>query len=263
MPDSLDASVRDAVEKGDFALHFQPMFNGTGEDVTGLEAFLRWNVEGVGVQKAAAFLPDLERQPELMALVDQWVLETAVQQGREWLDRGYAFAKLFVNISTWTSADVLKRMVAEALEKGNFPAKLLVLECPWRLMAIGAEHVFSAMAGVKKLGCSFVLDGGPLDLECLGIMTGGPIKTLKICCQHLRELSAAEGPRSVSALIRAWERQGISVITMGVEDDEDSKLARSVGCRYVQGNGFKSPLSASDASSLLGLIKVAKTAFSF
>lgn len=263
MATNLDASVRDAVKKGSFALHYQPMFDGAGEDVTGLEAFLRWNIEGVGVQTAGSFLPDLERNPELMALVDQWVLDAAIQQGRKWLDRGYAFAKLFVNISTWTSSDGLRSMVVDALEKGGFPAKLLVLECPWRLMAIGGEHVFSAMVEVKRLGCSFVLDGGPLDLECLGIVTGSPIKTLKICCQHLRELSATEGPRSVSALIRAWEHRGISVVTMGIENDEDSALARSVGCRYVQGNGFKSPLSVDDTSSLLGLIKVTKGAFSF
>ena len=252
--------MRSGLTDGAFSAHFQPKFDPESEEIASLEAFLRWQHPSEGLRAAGWFMPSVERSEDLAQSVDAWMLNAVTRQGRAWLDDKLPFGVLSVNISAWGSGDQLVAMVKQALKSNRFPAKSLALECPWRMFAADAAALAPTMTRLRDLGCAVVLDGNPLDQECLEMIGKTPVKLSKVCIGYIEDFSRSHGEAALSALIKAWGRHGVQIVSVGVEQDEQAELSRRVGCRYTQGNRFKSPLPADEVTFLLTIIKKTKKA---
>ncbi|MFC1673851.1 EAL domain-containing protein [Pseudomonadota bacterium] len=261
-PATLPDAVRTGLQNGEFSAHYQPKFDPDSEEVVGLEALLRWHHPDAGFQEAGAFMAEIERSPELISAVDAWVLNATMTQGRKWIDDDLPFGVLNVNVSTWDTGAQLAEQVQTALKDTGFPAKQLALECPWRMLAANAESIAPAMRELRRLGCIIVLDGNPLDDTCLEQVRQTPVQMSKVCIKHIQEVHESDGPRALSSQIKSWRRRGVEIVSMGVEHEDQVALSHKAGCRFSQGNRFKSALPAKEISFLLNIIKQTKQALS-
>ena len=254
--------IRQALEQADFAIHYQPRFNPSTEEISGLEAFLRWHHPEQGLLDACHFIPQMEQEPALTGQVDRWVLHTTMSETRAFLDGGYALDEISVNLSSWQTGEQLTGMVRNALRNSGFPARRLSLECPWRMLIANRASIIRTLHDLKDLGCSLVVDGAPLDDECLAVMQGTPVKVVKICNDSLCNKVRDEGLASATALIKRFHERGIKVIAVGIEDEAQAEQSRRAGCRLAQGNRFRSPLPAATIAEVLDMIKQTRKAFS-
>ena len=193
---TLPELVLSGLEGGAFSAYFQPKFDPDSEEIVSLEALLRWRHPSAGFSEASWFMPAIERSENLVERVDAWVLSDTTRQGRTWLDNGLDFGFLNVNISAWHAGDRLIDMVRDALKSSGFPAKFLALECPWRMLASNGDAIAPTMRKLRKLGCSIVLDGNPLDQDCLNQVRQTPVQMSKVCIKFIQEFSLANGNRS-------------------------------------------------------------------
>lgn len=254
--------VRSGLKAGEFSVYYQPKFDPDSEDVVGLEAFLRWHHPGEGFQEAASFMPAIERSAELSHEVDEWVLGEVTRQGKQWLDEKLSFGSLYVNVSAWGAGQALVTTVDGVLKANHFPAQNLALECPWRMLTVDAASIGPTMRALRSLGCTLVLDGNPLDKECMKLAATTPVQQAKVCIKYINETSQHDGLKSLSGLVKNWKHAGIQIVAMGVENQLQVDLARQIGCRYSQGNRFKSPLPADEIHYLLRIIANTKKSLS-
>lgn len=261
-PNALEQQIRTGLVSGAFASYFQPKFDPDSEEIVGVEALLRWHHPDLGLKAAAYFMRTVELSPDLVEAVDAWVLRETTVQAQRWIQGGLPFGMLNVNISTWDHGDKLVGMVFAALQGSRFPPQHLALECPWRMLTAHAQTIVPTMRALKALGCVIVLDGNPLDEECLNVVKQTPIQVSKVCIGHIQEQVAAQGLRDVSAVIKKWHRAGVRIGVMGVEDKDQVDLIHKTGCQFSQGNRFKSALPADDMTSLLAMIEKTKRALS-
>lgn len=260
--ENLSKLVPAGLDEGAFFAYFQPKIDPDSDEIVSLEALLRWQHPTEGFCEAGWFMPTIERSDDLTKRVDAWVLQTTTQQGQAWLDEELSFGTLNINISAWTAGAELVDMVRDALSKSGFPAKYLALECPWRLLAAHGEAITPTLRALKALGCKIVLDGNPLDQDCLDQVHQTPVQMSKVCIKYIQEFSETHGNRALSSLIKSWHRRGVNIVSMGVEDKEQADLSHKIGIRESQGNRFKSPLPAEEITFLLSLIKKTKKALS-
>ena len=260
--DALSGLVRSGLDDGAFMTYFQPKFDPDSEEVVSLEAFLRWQHPEEGFREAGWFLPAVERSPELIKNVDSWVLNETMRLARLWQDGDLPFGLLNVNVSSWTVGAELVGMVETALKNSGFPAKSLALECPWRMLAADLDVIKPTMDALTRLGCTIVLDGNPLDQDCLDQVRKTPVKLSKVCIKHIQEYSEAHGTRALSSIIKNWQKRGVQIVSMGVESDEQLELSHKVGCKFSQGNRFKSALPSEEITVLLRMIERTKRALS-
>lgn len=260
--ESLSGLVTSGLRNSAFAAHYQPKFDPDSEDIVGVEALLRWQHPTEGLWEAGRFMPEVERSAELLATVDAWVLGETTRQGQAWFDEGLNFGVLNVNISSWLVGDELVEMVASALRESGFPASSLALECPWRMLAVNAGVIAPTMQKLSDLGCVIVLDGNPLDQTCLDVVQKTPVQWSKVCIKYVQEFVDTHGVGAMKRLVKSWQKRGVQVASMGVEREDQLALSHKIGCRFSQGNRFKSPLPMREITYLLKAIETTKKALS-
>jgi len=259
---TLDAQVRAGLQADEFSAHYQPKFDPESEDIVGAEALLRWDHPDEGMRVAGWFMPSIERNEALIECVDTWVLNATTRQGKAWLEAGHPVGDLYVNVSAWHAGPKLVEMVETALKESNFPAKSLSLECPWRMLAADADTIAPTMRALRALGCTIVLDGNPLDQACLDVVNQTPVQLSKVCIEHLQDYADSYNTPKLASLIKTWRKRGVQIIAIGVEGEEQLTLSHQAGCRYAQGNRFKSALPADEITFLLKVIEKTKQALS-
>lgn len=261
-PEVLRAQVETGLANGEFETHYQPKFDPDSEDIVGVEALLRWRHPDEGFCEAGRFLPVVEDDGALMAKLDGWVLRNTTCQAQAWRDLDDDFGFLNVNLSSWGRGEAVVAMVEDALNASGYPAASLALECPWRMFATDTDAIVSTMRALQGLGCHIVLDGGPLDEDSLQAVRQTPVQWAKVCIEYLQELAETENTAVLKRSIKQWHRRGIEVIAMGVESEQQLVLAHHAGCRYAQGQRFKSALPADEIGYLLKMVAQTKKALS-
>ena len=259
--DLSEATLSAALDAGEFVLYYQPDFDPRTEEVSSLEAFLRWNHSAQGLCDAARFIAGFERSKQLISRLDEWVLNAAMKQGRVFLDDAKVIQTVSVNLSNWLSGDELVASVQDALKVTGFPAKSLSLECPWRMFVAHSAEIVPVLRKLHVMGCTLVMDGSPLERDSINILKGVPVDTSKICYAALREKVEQEGISMASSLVKDLRRMKVKVVVVGVENEEHVELVHQAGCSLSQGNRFKSPLSPDHVLKLLSVIKKTKDAF--
>jgi len=259
----LAEQVRSGLKTGAFSAYFQPKFDADSEDVSGLEALLRWRYPGEGLLEAGRFMPSVERVADLVEHVDAWVLSDTTRQAQAWLEQGLSFGTLNVNISSWRNTDKLVAMVKKALHDSGFPAKSLALECPWRMLTVDIEAISKTMRAIRDLGCVVVLDGNPLDQECLDIVRKTPVQMSKVCIEHMQYIAENDGIGALSSRVKVWQKDKVKIVSVGVENEDQLALSHKAGCKMSQGSRFKSALPSAEITFLLTAIYKTKRALSF
>ncbi|MCA9553543.1 MAG: EAL domain-containing protein [Myxococcales bacterium] len=245
---SMEADLRQAVEREELTLFYQPIVSLETGAVTGFEALLRWPHPKRGLVMPADFIP-LAEETGLIRPIGRFALLQAAGQLARWRARAPGMEDLFitVNVSPAQFGHDLVADVRAALDASGLPARCLKLEITENLFVGESGTVKSEVDDISALGVAFSLDDFGTGYSSLSYLHRLPFRTLKIDRSFMRNLledAQSEAiVRSVLALSRAL---GLDTVAEGVETAEVAERLRHLGTRYLQGYYFGRPLAPAE-----------------
>jgi diguanylate cyclase (GGDEF)-like protein len=239
----LDMDLRGALERGEFALVFQPVFELSGGRVTGAEALLRWHHPVRGIVHPEVFVPLLEESGQIVQ-VGRWVLTEACRRAAHWRAQGHRI-DLAVNISVRqleTSefvADVRTALTESGIDPGS-----LILEITETAIMRDAEATAERLRTVKKLGVRIAIDDFGTGYSSLAYLSQFPIDSLKIDRSFIAAIGNSEGSALTRMLIELGKALGLETLAEGIEDESQYAQLQEANCDSGQGFLMAKPLDA-------------------
>jgi diguanylate cyclase (GGDEF)-like protein/PAS domain S-box-containing protein len=263
---SIEGSLRHALERNEFLLHYQPKVNLETLEITGVEALIRWQQPDRGLVPPSQFVSVAE-DCGLILSIGHWVLREACRQAREWQDKGLPFKRISVNVSAaeFREKNFVEGVQATLTETG-LEACYLDLELTERVLMHHVESTAVVLRQLKSIGIHLAIDDFGTGYSSLSYLRQFPIDVLKIDKSFVQQISGDSNDSAiVSAIIDMGKNLKQRVIAEGVETEEQLSFLRSRHCAEGQGYLFSPPLGAGDFSRLLqvgiteaGTLKVQK-----
>ncbi|MBK9574422.1 MAG: EAL domain-containing protein [Rhodoferax sp.] len=247
----MEARLRHAVQRDELLLHYQPLLNLRTNEVTDVEALIRWRANDGTLVSPLDFIP-LAEETGLIVPIGQWVLRTACQQTRQWLDQGLEL-RMAVNLSTRQFRDdKLVQTVRDALIETGLPARLLKLEITEGAVMDNAEQAVRILSELKALGLGISVDDFGTGYSSLAYLQRFPIDQLKIDRSFVKDITlGAESASIVHSIIGLARNLRLQTVGEGVETTQQRDFLRGAGCDLMQGFLFSRPLPAADFLALV------------
>lgn len=248
----LQRSLREALQKQTFALHYQPQW-AEGGTVVGVEALVRWRLEGHGMVSPVEFIPLAEKTGLILPL-GRWILHTACLQLATWAqDPVRRHLTMAVNVSAGQfQQDDFVQQVREVLAETRAPAGQLKVELTESLMLHQIEDVIARMKDLRSLGVRFSLDDFGTGFSSLAYLKRLPLQQLKIDQSFVRDILQDPNDAVIAQTVIALGRSlGLEVMAEGVETAEQRDALTAWGCRYYQGYLLSRPLPIAELEAFL------------
>jgi EAL domain-containing protein (putative c-di-GMP-specific phosphodiesterase class I) len=249
---SIEESLRRALERQEFALHYQPKINLKTGEITGAEALLRWTHPIRGPVSPAQFIPVAE-DCGLILPIGNWVLREACKQARAWVDSGLTVATMAVNISAMQFRDEnFLEGVFAILEDTGMDPRSLELELTESVLMKHAESTESILKTLRAKGVQFAVDDFGTGYSSLSYLRKFPIDALKIDQSFVRQITTAPGETNiVTAVISMGRSLKLRVVAEGVETQEELAFLQAHKCDEAQGYYFSPPVLPQQFAKLL------------
>lgn len=248
----LERALRQALEKGEFVLHYQPKVDVRSGLVCGAEALIRWQRPQGVLESPARFIPLAEATGMIVA-IGSWVVNEAARQLRQWQDAGLDVCRIALNVSAhqFRSGD-LKRTVAEALERHQLPADCLELELTESMLMDDPMQTLAVLRELKQLGVQLSLDDFGTGYSSFGYLSRFPIDALKIDQSFVCNITTERESALIAvAIIDLAHHMGLKVVAEGIETRDQLDYLSAHGCDEMQGYLFAKPLPADVFESLV------------
>lgn len=248
----MDRDLRNALDKGEFSLAYQPQINSKTGRVEAVEALIRWNHPERGPIPPSHFIPFAE-DTGLIIPIGEWVLRTACKQNKEWQDKGYSPVRISVNISPFQ----LRRwnfinLVQEILEEVELDPSYLELEITESNLMESMEENIKILARLNQMGVRIALDDFGTGYSSLNYLQRLPINNMKIDRAFVEDITNDRDKRYIAEVIIALaHRMNLMVTAEGVETEEQLRLLIDRNCDVIQGYLFSKPLPPNDIERLL------------
>ncbi len=239
---TLESRLRQALEKEEFVLHYQPKLELRTRQIVGVEALMRWQCPDLGLVPPAKFIRILE-DTGLILQVGAWVLSRAVRDYHRWVERGIAAPRVAVNVSPVQlhSRDFVEQ-VTSALGAGADSPEI-DLEITESLLMADVEENVRKLKLLRERGIAIAIDDFGTGYSSLSYLTKLPVHALKIDRSFISAMSDDPDTMSlVQTVISLAHSLNLRVIAEGVETEEQSKLLRLLRCDEVQGYLFGRPV---------------------
>ncbi len=239
--------LRQAIERGELVLHFQPQVQMTTQKVCGVEALVRWNHPVRGMVSPAEFIP-LAEESGLICQLGEWVLREACQQLGKWAALGLAPIRMSVNVSAlqFHQKDflpLLRRVFAETQVDPNS----IELELTEGVLIQNVEDSLRTLKAIRALGVSLAIDDFGTGFSSLNYLRLFPINRLKIDQSFIRDIEQTPANESITRTIIALaESLSLEIVAEGIETKAEQSILENLGCPEGQGYLFAKPLPASD-----------------
>ncbi|CAH0495834.1 bifunctional diguanylate cyclase/phosphodiesterase [Novosphingobium sp. CECT 9465] len=246
----LEFSMRHALERGEFALMYQPVVDAITEEVVSFEALLRWNSAEHGFVSPVKFIP-LAEDTRLIVPIGEWVLRTACLEAMNWPDN----VKIAVNVSGEQLLDpYFPETVVSALSYTGLPPHRLEIEVTESIFVRDGTTAQQTLENLMGIGCGVALDDFGTGYSSLGYLRRMRFSTIKVDRSFVQ--GAAKGNPESLAIVRAVVAMAdsleMSTTAEGVETEAELDMIRKLGCKKIQGYFFGRPMSAIDALGLFG-----------
>ncbi|RPF72668.1 putative bifunctional diguanylate cyclase/phosphodiesterase [Aurantiacibacter spongiae] len=245
----LELSLRNAIGNRELELNFQPVVNANSEDVVSFEALLRWNSSEHGFVSPAKFIP-LAEDTRLIVPIGEWVLHEACVEATRWPEH----IRVAVNVSGEQLLEPgFSGKIVKALAMSGLPAHRLEVEVTESVFLRDGRTANQTLNEIMALGCSVALDDFGTGYSSLGYLRNLRFSTIKVDRSFVQG-AAADNPESLAiirAVVAMAQSLEMSTTAEGVEDAEQAKLIRDLGCTKIQGYYFGRPMAAKEARSLL------------
>jgi diguanylate cyclase (GGDEF)-like protein/PAS domain S-box-containing protein len=244
---SLEGSLRRAVEREEFVLHFQPKADLRSGKINGVEALLRWHRPGHGLVPPDRFVSVLE-DTGLILPVGAWVIRAACQQLAAWDRLGLPPLRLAVNLSARQFRHLyLASMIEDSLRENAIDPQRLEIELTESLLMEDNEPTRAMLDSFRRLGVRLAIDDFGTGHSSLSYIQRFAIDTLKIDRSFVQSLPEnSEDAAICSAVIALGRNMKMCVVAEGVETPEQAHVLRELGCDEVQGYWISRAMPGAD-----------------
>ncbi|MFF8099023.1 putative bifunctional diguanylate cyclase/phosphodiesterase [Streptomyces sp. NPDC014986] len=260
---ALASTLRPAIDRGEFALEYQPLVGMDDDRVHGVEALVRWHHPRFGTLTPNRFIPLAEEDGSIVPL-GLWVLRTACRQARDWQVAHPHEPPIFVSVNVavrqvWDSDLVAD--VAETLAETGLPPRLLQLELTESAVMGSSGRPLEALKALSDMGVRIAIDDFGTGYSNLAYLSRLPVSVLKLDGSFVRgfqyeEHSAASANPAdeviVEAMVQLAHRLGLTVTAECVETSAQATRLRRIGCDTGQGWLYSRPVPPDRISELLG-----------
>ncbi len=248
---SQEKSLRKALERGEFVVHYQPQLSLDGERIVALEALVRWQHPRLGLVGPDQFIPSAEVSGLIVPLGD-WVLETALRQVRAWQDLMPGL-RLAVNLSARQFHQAaLETKVRDALRSSGVRAADLELEITESVAMSDAALSAQILRDLRRAGVRLAVDDFGTGYSSLGYLRRFPLDALKIDKSFVRELEVERDDATIVRTVIAMAHSlGLEVCAEGVETAAQLAFLRQERCDRVQGFFYARPMEPARLSAYL------------
>ncbi len=248
----IEADLRRALARNEFVLFYQPQVDTVSGEVRGFEALLRWWHPQRGLLTPADFIPVAEESGVIVPLGD-WVLREASAQLAEWKRAGLPPVRLSVNISArqLESPDFVDS-VMRAVQVYALDGRQMELEITESLLMRDFEANAIKLGRLSATGIRLAIDDFGTGYSSFKYLSRFPIHTLKIDQSFVQELEREENLSIVNAMVAMGRGMNLNVVAEGVESEAQRQRLVQMQCPEIQGYYCGAPVSAHDATQLLG-----------
>ena len=249
---SLEGSLRQALERGEFVLHYQPVVRLASGEISSVEALVRWRHPEQGLVPPARFIGAAE-QNGLIVPIGAWVLQEACAQAARWQAAGLRPLRVAVNLSARQfRRPGLVDTVRGALRAAALQAQWLTLEITESLLMENPAASGAVLEALQALGASMALDDFGTGYSSLAYLKHFPLDTIKIDRSFVRDIPAdADDAAIVKATIGLAASLGMLTTAEGIETREQLAFLQEHGCRYGQGFLFSPAVEADAIAAML------------
>jgi EAL domain-containing protein (putative c-di-GMP-specific phosphodiesterase class I) len=244
---AMEASFRNALNKEEFVVHFQPQIDAETDQIIGMEALVRWQHPDMGLISPSRFLT-FANDTGLIISLDQWVMKTAMKQYAHWYKQGLQPGILALNLSMrQLQKEDFIDTIQSLLKETACQAQWIELEITEGQIMEDFSVAIEILNKIKDLGISLAIDDFGIGYSSLSQLKRLPINKLKIDRSFIRELPHDEEDVVISKTIIALSKNmGLSVIAEGVETEQQKDFLLQNGCHYIQGYYYCKPLVADE-----------------
>jgi diguanylate cyclase (GGDEF)-like protein len=244
----LGLDLEAALERGEIAVHYQPVVRLADGEIEGFEVLARWPHANRGLLAAADFLPAAE-ETGLTVELGRLVLEQALETARRWPEH----VSIWLNLAPAELANErLVDTLADALDRYGVDPGRLVIEVTESGVIQGSDAALVAMQRLRDLGVSLTIDDFGTGYSSLSRLAEFPIESLKIPKPFVDKLMGEDADEAfVDAILRLGDSLGLSTVGEGIEHPAQAERLRQLGCRLGQGYLFGRPGPAEEAERLL------------
>lgn len=249
---TLESDLHKAIRERELRVYFQPQKDLGTKQIVGMEALVRWDHPTLGIIPPIDFLPAAQHAG-LMSAVDEYVLQIACAQMRDWLDAGFALQTMAVNMSGyWLQRGEVIAAVQAVLKESGLPAHYLELEVTEDEIMGQGEKSGSVLNALRTIGVKLAIDDFGTGYSSLLRLKSLPVTKLKIDRGFIMDLPGDTNDSAIArAIIALGKSLQLTITAEGVETLEQERLLGDLGCDYGQGYLYSKPLPAEQLQSLL------------
>jgi diguanylate cyclase (GGDEF)-like protein len=246
---ALEIDLREALERRELEVYFQPLVQLDPRRVSGFEALLRWHHPTLGMVMPSRFIP-LSEETGLIAPIGEWVMRQACMEAARWPGQ----TRVAVNLSPvqFERSDIVD-IVASALRESRLEPSRLELEITEGVVMRDVGDVLNTMKKLQALGVRLALDDFGTGYSSLSYLRSFPFDKVKVDGSFLADLHG-DGGTIIRAVLGLCVHLGLDSLVEGVETQEQLDWLRQEGCTEVQGHFFSPPRPASGVAEIIGSV---------
>lgn len=244
---SLENDLRNAIERNELKVYYQPQLSLLTGELVGMEALVRWQHPDKGLVPPDHFIGISEETGQIH-MIGEWVLSTACSRLKDWLDQGIEPVRMAVNLSAYQlEDDGIVDTVSSIVKATQLPTHLLELEITESSVMNNEELAIEKLEVFKSLGIKLAIDDFGTGYSSLSYLKRFPINLLKIDRSFVNNsLVDKVDADIIRTIIVLAHSMGVEVIAEGVETVEQKVLLESLHCDYVQGYLYGKPMPAEE-----------------
>jgi EAL domain-containing protein (putative c-di-GMP-specific phosphodiesterase class I) len=237
--------LRDAWERRQFQVYYQPLVDSGDRRWVGCEALVRWIHPDRGIVHPESFVPLLE-ETGLIVEVGLFVLRESCRQMADWRQKLDARLVVSVNLSARQFADPdLLRHIRDVLAETQLPGEALIIEVTETFLALDPDYATTVLTELRKLGVAVAIDDFGVGYSSLSALRRLPVDILKIDRSFVSQAPTDPVDASIAQAIAALARGlSLTLVAEGVETEAQADFTRGIGCQKHQGYLFARPLDA-------------------
>ena len=241
----LEEDLRDALEKGELAMHYQPIVKASDYKLSGFEALIRWEHPDRGFVSPELFISCAE-DIGMISQIGEWALQKVCEQASQWPVE----LRVAVNVSpTQFAGSDFVQIVQRALQKSGLTPERLELEITESVFAGDEQLTGEIFQSLKELGVRLVLDDFGTGYSSLSYLRNAPFDKIKIDQSFVRGSTEAGNNNSaiISAIVSLADALGMETVAEGTETKDELALVTKRGASHIQGFIFSRPISHDEA----------------
>jgi diguanylate cyclase (GGDEF)-like protein/PAS domain S-box-containing protein len=248
----IENSLHEAIQNDELQLHYQPKIEVATGRIAGFEALLRWNSARLGFVPPDKFIPVAEQSGQMDAIGD-WVLYSACQHLRAWMDKGLEVGSIAVNISgVQLRQQNLPNRIQNILDKFNIKTHQLEIELTESSLVKTYDQSFAILKQIEEMGLRVTMDDFGTGYSSLSYLKNIPLSCLKIDKSFISDINQDENAdKLIESIVSIAHGLGLEVVAEGVEEEYQVDHLIALNCEYLQGYYFSRPVPQSEVADLL------------